>query len=105
MTKEVTIRDQIKNAYVLASFGDSITTDHISPAGNISKTSPAAKYLNLKSVEPKDFNSYGARRGNDEIMARGTFANVRLVNKMVEKPGPRTVHVPTGETLEIFDAA
>lgn len=105
MTKDVTTRDQIKNAYVLASFGDSITTDHISPAGNISKTSPAAKYLNSKGVEPKDFNSYGARRGNDEIMARGTFANVRLVNKMVDKPGPKTVHVPSGETLEIFDAA
>lgn len=58
-----------------------------------------------KSVEPKDFNSYGSRRGNDEVMARGTFANVRLVNKMVEKPGPRTVHVPTGEVLEIYDAA
>jgi aconitate hydratase len=105
MTKEVQGRDQVKDAYCLAVFGDSITTDHISPAGNISKTSPAAKYLNSKGVEPKDFNSYGARRGNDEIMARGTFANVRLVNKMVDKAGPRTVHVPSGETLEIFDAA
>lgn len=105
MTKEVAAREQVKDAYVLALFGDSITTDHISPAGNISKTSPAAKYLNSKGVEPKDFNSYGARRGNDEIMARGTFANVRLVNKMVDKAGPKTVHVPSGETLEIFDAA
>mmetsp|Transcript_17016 Transcript_17016/g.16241 ORF Transcript_17016/g.16241 Transcript_17016/m.16241 type:complete len:158 (-) Transcript_17016:424-897(-) len=104
-TKEVTPREPIKNAHVLALFGDSITTDHISPAGNISKTSPAAKYLGSKGVDPKDFNSYGARRGNDEIMARGTFANVRLVNKMVEKPGPKTVHVPSGETMEIFDAA
>jgi aconitate hydratase len=95
----------IKDAYCLAVFGDSITTDHISPAGNISKTSPAAKYLTAKGVEPKDFNSYGARRGNDEIMARGTFANVRLVNRMVDKPGPRTVHVPSGEVIEIFDAA
>lgn len=105
MTKEVVVRENIKDAYCLASFGDSITTDHISPAGNISKTSPAAKYLVARGVEPKEFNSYGARRGNDEVMARGTFANVRLVNKMVEKPGPKTVHVPSGEVMEIFDAA
>jgi aconitate hydratase len=105
MTKEVQARENISNAYCLAVFGDSITTDHISPAGNISKTSPAAKYLNSKGVEPKDFNSYGARRGNDEVMARGTFANVRLVNKMVDKPGPKTVHVPSGEVMEIFDAS
>lgn len=58
-----------------------------------------------KGVEPREFNSYGARRGNDEIMARGTFANVRLVNKMVDRPGPKTVHVPSGETMEIYDAA
>lgn len=89
--------EKIKDAYCLCLFGDSITTDHISPAGNISKTSPAAKYLNEKGIEAKDFNSYGARRGNDEIMARGTFANVRLVNKMVEKPGPKTVHIPSGQ--------
>lgn len=105
MTNDVTVVPQVKDAYVLAVFGDSITTDHISPAGNISKTSPAAKYLTEKGVSPKDFNSYGARRGNDEIMARGTFANVRLVNRMVEKPGPKTLHVPTGEVIEIFDAA
>jgi len=83
MTKDVVPRSSITDAFCLCLFGDSITTDHISPAGNISKTSPAAKYLKEKGVEPKDFNSYGARRGNDEIMARGTFANVRLVNKMV----------------------
>jgi len=105
MTKEVVDREPVKNAYVLAYFGDSITTDHISPAGNISKTSPAAKYLLSKGVEARDFNSYGARRGNDEIMARGTFANVRLVNKLVDKPGPKTVHIPSGEVLEIFDAS
>jgi len=105
MTKEVVARDPIRNAYCLALFGDSITTDHISPAGNISKTSPAAKFLLAQGVEAKDFNSYGARRGNDEIMARGTFANVRLVNKMVDKAGPKTVHVPTKEQMEIFDAA
>lgn len=95
MTKEVTPREAIKDAHCLALFGDSITTDHISPAGNISKTSPAAKYLAGRGVEPKDFNSYGARRGNDEVMARGTFANVRLVNKMVDRAGPKTLHVPS----------
>jgi aconitate hydratase len=105
MTKDVQTRDAVKDAYVLALFGDSITTDHISPAGNISKTSPAAKYLLSKGVEAKDFNSYGARRGNDEIMARGTFANVRLVNRLVDKPGPKTTHIPSGEVMEIFDAS
>lgn len=105
MTKEIQAREQVKDAYCLCVFGDSITTDHISPAGNIAKTSPAAKHLTSKGVDAKDFNSYGARRGNDEIMARGTFANVRLVNKMVDRPGPKTVHVPTGEVMEIFDAA
>lgn len=105
MTKDLPHLHQIKDAYALAVFGDSITTDHISPAGNISKTSPAAQYLKSKGVEPRDYNSYGARRGNDEIMARGTFANVRLVNKLVDKPGPKTLHVPSGEIMEIFDAA
>lgn len=105
MTKETKARDQVKDAYCLCLFGDSITTDHISPAGNIAKTSPAASYLQSKGVEVRDFNSYGARRGNDEIMARGTFANVRLVNKMVDRPGPKTLHVPSGEVMEIFDAA
>jgi aconitate hydratase len=105
MNKELSPLQPIKDAFVLCNFGDSITTDHISPAGNISKTSPAAKFLNGKNVQAKDFNSYGARRGNDEIMARGTFANVRLVNKLVEKPGPKTLHVPSGEVLEIFDAS
>jgi aconitate hydratase len=105
MNKELKPLEAIKDAYVLCNFGDSITTDHISPAGNISKTSPAAKFLNGKGVQAKDFNSYGARRGNDEIMARGTFANVRLVNKLVDKAGPKTLHVPSGEVLEIFDAS
>ena len=105
MTKDIVSKPKIVNAHCLALFGDSITTDHISPAGNIAKTSPAAKYLISKGVEPKDFNSYGARRGNDEIMARGTFANVRLVNKMVEKPGPKTIHIPSGEEMDVFDAA
>jgi len=105
MTKEVTSVSNITDAYCLCNFGDSITTDHISPAGNISKTSPAAKYLIERGVEAKDFNSYGARRGNDEIMARGTFANTRLVNKLVDKPGPKTLYIPTNEVMEIFDAS
>jgi len=95
----------IKNANVLLNVGDSITTDHISPAGKIATGSPAAVYLAGKGIKPKDYNTYGARRGNDEIMARGTFANVRLINKMVDKVGPETVYVPTGEKMAIFDAA
>jgi len=85
--------------------GDSITTDHISPAGNISGKSPAAAYLKARGIEQKDFNSYGARRGNDEIMARGTFANTRLINKLADKVGPETVHVPSGKQMAIYDAA
>ena len=85
--------------------GDSITTDHISPAGKIAAGSPAARYLEEKGIAPKDFNTYGSRRGNDEIMARGTFANVRMINKMVDKVGPETVYIPTGEKMAIFDAA
>ncbi|GAA0153701.1 RNA metabolism protein [Lithospermum erythrorhizon] len=96
----------VKDAYCLLNFGDSITTDHISPAGNIQKDSPAAKFLLERGVERKDFNSYGSRRGNDEIMARGTFANIRLVNKLLNgEVGPKTVHIPTGEKLFIFEAA
>lgn len=106
MTKEVpTTIAPVKDAYCLLNLPDSITTDHISPAGNISKTSTAAKYLNGRGVAPKDFNSYGARRGHDEVMARGTFANVRIVNKLVEKPGPNTIHVPSGEQMPIYDAS
>lgn len=85
--------------------GDSITTDHISPAGKIAKNSPAARFLAERGISDKDFNSYGSRRGNDQIMARGTFANVRLINKMVEKTGPTTMHVPSGKEMAIFDAA
>lgn len=95
----------ITNAYCLLNLGDSITTDHISPAGVIAKNSPAARYLNERNIQTKDFNTYGARRGNDEIMARGTFANTRLINKMVDKVGPETIHVPTGQKLAVFDAA
>jgi aconitate hydratase len=97
--------ESIKDANVLLNVGDSITTDHISPAGKIASNSPAARYLKDKGVESKDFNTYGARRGNDEIMARGTFANVRLINKMVEKVGPETVHVPSGQKMAVYDAA
>lgn len=97
--------ENINDAHVLLNVGDSITTDHISPAGKIATGSPAARYLEGKGVAPKDFNTYGARRGNDEIMARGTFANVRLINKLVDKVGPETVHIPSGEKMAVFDAA
>jgi len=95
----------IENARCLLSFGGSITTDHISPAGRIARDSPAAKYLAERGVGEKDFNSYGSRRGNDEIMARGTFANVRLVNKLADKTGPYTTHFPSNEQMAIYDAA
>lgn len=103
--KPVAVAD-IRNARVLALLGDSVTTDHISPAGDISKSSPAAKYLVSLGVQPKDFNSYGARRGNHEIMMRGTFANIRLRNQLAPgTEGGVTVHVPSGEQMSIFDAA
>jgi len=92
----------IENARVLLSFGDSITTDHISPAGNIAKTSSAAKYLISNGVQPYDFNQYGTRRGNFEVMARGTFANVRIVNKLISEVGPKTVHIPTGKVEDVY---
>lgn len=95
----------IKGAHCLLNMGDFITTDHISPAGAIAVNSPAARFLNERGIKKPDFNTYGARRGNDEIMARGTFANVKLINKMVEKVGPTTIHVPSGEELAVFDAA
>eukprot|EP00252_Welwitschia_mirabilis_P019635 TRINITY_DN45_c0_g1_i4.p1 TRINITY_DN45_c0_g1~~TRINITY_DN45_c0_g1_i4.p1 ORF type:complete len:904 (+),score=210.68 TRINITY_DN45_c0_g1_i4:351-3062(+) len=96
----------VKDAYVLLNLGDSITTDHISPAGSIHKDSTAAKYLMEKGVDRRDFNSYGSRRGNDEIMARGTFANIRLVNKLLNgEVGPKTIYIPTGEKLYVYDAA
>jgi aconitate hydratase len=105
ITQEVPEPAAVKDAHVLCLFGDSVTTDHISPAGNIAKTSVAAKFLIDKGVEPKMFNSYGARRGNYLVMARGTFANVRIVNKMVDKVGPITKHVPSGEVMTIYEAA
>jgi len=96
----------IRGARVLALLGDSVTTDHISPAGNIAKTSPAAKYLMSHGVQPADFNSYGSRRGNHEVMMRGTFANIRLRNLLVPgTEGGVTVHIPSGEQMSIYDAA
>ncbi len=96
----------IKGARILALFGDSITTDHISPAGSIKPDSPAGKYLISKGVAVADFNSYGARRGNHEVMVRGTFANIRIRNEMVPGvEGGFTKHIPTGEILSIYDAA
>ncbi len=98
--------NDIRGARALAVLGDSVTTDHISPAGDIAKTSPAAKYLVEQGVQPADFNSYGARRGNHEVMMRGTFANIRLRNAMVPGvEGGVTVHVPSGERMSIYDAA
>lgn len=105
LQQEKPVINDITNAYCLLNVGDSITTDHISPAGNIAKNSPAARYLGERGVQPIDYNTYGARRGNDEIMARGTFANVRLVNKMVKKVGATTIHIPTGQEKAIFDVA
>ncbi len=99
------LRD-IRGARVLAFLGDSVTTDHISPAGSIAKTSPAARYLIEQGVEPKDFNSYGARRGNHEVMVRGTFANIRLRNLLVPGvEGGVTIHLGSGEKMSIYDAA
>ena len=95
----------IQGARCLLNFGDSVTTDHISPAGNIAKTSVAAKWLASRDVQPTDFNSYGARRGNDEVMARGTFANVRILNKLVPRAGPTTIFWPTGAEMPIYEAA
>jgi aconitate hydratase len=97
---------EIRDARVLALLGDSVTTDHISPAGSIAVDSPAAKYLMEQGVEPKDFNSYGSRRGNHEVMMRGTFANIRLRNKLVPGvEGGYTVHMPGDEQMSIYDAA
>ncbi|MCW8157710.1 aconitate hydratase AcnA [Stutzerimonas stutzeri] len=96
----------VENARVLALFGDSITTDHISPAGNIKASSPAGMYLQSLGVAPEDFNSYGSRRGNHEVMMRGTFANIRIKNEMLGgEEGGNTLYQPSGEKLSIYDAA
>jgi len=104
--KPLTPPEDVKDARILALFGDSITTDHISPAGAIKVDSPAGKYLQEQGVEPRDFNSYGSRRGNHEIMMRGTFANVRIRNQMLDGvEGGYTRHVPSGDQMAIYDAA
>jgi len=97
--------EPISGARVLALLGDSITTDHISPAGAIKKDSPAGKWLIDQGVDPRDFNSYGSRRGNHEVMIRGTFANIRLRNRLVERSGGFTRRFPDGEETTIFEAA
>ncbi|MGO4505159.1 MULTISPECIES: aconitate hydratase AcnA [unclassified Dyella] len=106
MSKEPGSIEDVHGARVLGLFGDSITTDHISPAGSIKKDSPAGRFLISKGVEPKDFNSYGSRRGNDDVMVRGTFANIRIKNLMLDGvEGGYTLYVPSGEQLAIYDAA
>lgn len=96
----------VEGARVLALLGDSVTTDHISPAGNIKADSPAGRYLREQGVEPRDFNSYGSRRGNHEVMMRGTFANIRIRNEMLGgEEGGNTIYIPNGEKMPIYDAA
>jgi aconitate hydratase len=96
----------IQRARALLFLGDCITTDHISPAGSIARNSPAARYLADQGLAPRDFNSYGSRRGNDAVMARGTFANIRLVNRLIENfVGPKTVFLPTNQPMDIYEAA
>ncbi|RLZ07232.1 aconitate hydratase AcnA [Acinetobacter sp. 2JN-4] len=96
----------IDQASILAVLGDSVTTDHISPAGNIKKDSPAGRYLQEQGVDPNDFNSYGSRRGNHEVMMRGTFANIRIKNEMLGgEEGGNTIHIPSGDKLSIYDAS
>ncbi len=106
LTKNMSEIDNIENANVLALFGDSVTTDHISPAGSIKAASPAGSYLQSKNVNVKDFNSFGSRRGNHEVMMRGTFANIRIKNLMLDGvEGGMTKFVKTGESMPIYDAA
>ena len=106
MKMEVGAIADIHGARVMGLFGDSITTDHISPAGNIKASSPAGKFLQARGVQPADFNSYGSRRGNDDVMVRGTFANIRIKNLMLGgEEGGNTIHYPSGEKMPIYDAA
>ena len=105
MSLDIPPLKNIEKARVLVKLGDSITTDHISPAGSIAENSPAGKYLMDNGVTKKDFNQYGARRGNDRVMTRGTFANVRLRNQLVEKEGGYTRHLPSNEEMFIYDAS
>jgi len=101
LTKEPVALQPIENAHVLLYLGDSVTTDHISPAGSIARSSAAAKYLTNRGLTPREFNSYGARRGNDAVMTRGTFANIKLFNKFLGKPAPKTIHFPSGQTVRM----
>src|SRR5690606_12085709 len=96
---------EIEKARVLLYLGDSVTTDHISPAGSFNEESAAGKYLLSQGIEKKDFNSYGSRRGNHEVMMRGTFANVRIRNKITDREGGYSTYFPTKETLTVFDTA
>ncbi|CAH2064727.1 unnamed protein product, partial [Iphiclides podalirius] len=105
MTKEPPVARGVEGARCLLLLGDSVTTDHISPAGSIARNSPAARYLAARGLTPREFNSYGSRRGNDAVMSRGTFANIRLVNRLSPNPGPRTTHRPSGDLMDIYDAA
>jgi aconitate hydratase len=106
MTMEANAPGDIERARALAVFGDSITTDHISPAGAIKPDSPAGRYLLDRQVSRGEFNSYGARRGNHDVMMRGTFANIRIRNRMLDNvEGGLTRYAPTGETMPIYDAA
>lgn len=105
LSKEVPTVGDVKNARVLLKLGDSVTTDHISPAGGFNRDSSAGKYLMSLGVEPKMFNSYGSRRGNHEVMVRGTFANVRIKNEITDKLGGYTKYLPNGETMSVYDAA
>ncbi|KAK7169882.1 hypothetical protein R3I94_000198 [Phoxinus phoxinus] len=105
LTRDLQTPKPITDAYVLLNLGDSVTTDHISPAGNIARNSPAARYLTSHGLTAREFNSYGSRRGNDAVMARGTFANIRLFNKFINKQAPSTTYLPTGETMDVFDAS
>ncbi|XP_049580261.1 iron-responsive element-binding protein 2 isoform X1 [Syngnathus scovelli] len=105
LSKEVPPPQSIDNAHALLFLGDKVTTDHISPAGSIARVSAAAKYLLSKRLTPREFNSYGSRRGNDAVMTRGTFASIKLQNRLVGKAGPKTLHVPSGQTLDVFEAA
>ncbi|KAL4703558.1 hypothetical protein ACJJTC_000195 [Scirpophaga incertulas] len=105
MTKELSPPGSVRQARCLLLLGDSVTTDHISPAGSIARNSPAARFLASRGLTPREFNSYGSRRGNDSVMSRGTFANIRLVNRLAPSAGPRTTHFPSGDVMDIYDAA
>ncbi|KAI5636784.1 aconitase family (aconitate hydratase) domain-containing protein [Phthorimaea operculella] len=105
MTKELPPIRSIEKARCLLLLGDSVTTDHISPVGAIARNSPAARYLSTRGLTAREFNSYGSRQGNHEVMARCTFANIRIVNKLAPKPGPKTTHFPSNDLMDVFDAA